>query len=172
VRDGALRRVLKSGALAWFTLTLGLDRALARVMGRSPYRLGGDCRTCAACCETPAIRAGWLSWYMPTLRRAFLAWHRHVNGFELVGRDVASRVFTFKCTHFDWATRRCDSYESRPGMCRDYPRALLHQPRPELLPGCGYRPIARDGKRLLALIDAQPMPDAKREELKKKLFLE
>jgi hypothetical protein len=24
-------------------------------------------------------------------------------------------------------------------MCRDYPRVLLYQARPEFLPGCGYR---------------------------------
>jgi Fe-S-cluster containining protein len=172
VRDGPLRRTLKRAALAWFSLTLAVDRALARATGRSPYVLGGNCRTCAACCEHPSIRVGWLTWYIPTLRRAFLAWHRHANGFVLEERDIPARVFVFTCTHFDRATRRCDSYASRPGMCRDYPRALLHQPRPELLPGCGYRPIARDAKRLLRVIDDQPMTDEQRAELKNRLFLE
>ena len=62
-----------------------------------------------------------------------------MNGFELVGEDAEEQALVFRCTHYDRATRSCDSYDSRPGMCRDYPRLLLWQPRPQLLPGCGYR---------------------------------
>ena len=62
-----------------------------------------------------------------------------MNGFELVRSDEESWTFVFRCTHFDPATRSCDSYGSRPGLCRDYPRLLLWQPNPELLPGCGCR---------------------------------
>ena len=109
---------------------------------------------------------------MPSLRRAFLAWQRCVNGFELQGSDADARIFVFRCTHFDPQTRRCDSYASRPGMCRDYPRALLYQPHPELLPGCGYRPVARNAKRFLRVLDAQPLTDEQRARLKKDLFLE
>ncbi len=29
------------------------------------------------------------------------------------------------CNHFDRENRRCDSYTTRPGWCRDYPRAQL-----------------------------------------------
>jgi len=172
MRDGPTRRVLKSLALAVFTIGVATDRLLARVTRRSPFLLGGDCQRCAACCESPAIRVGLLTWWMPTLRRAFLAWQKGVNGFSLRSSDRASRVFTFECSHFDRATRRCDSYDSRPGMCRDYPRALLYQPHPELLPGCGYRPIAPNAKRLLRVLDAQELTDEQRARLKKNLFLE
>ena len=171
MHDGLVRRTLKRAALAWFVASVTIDRALLRAAGRSPYRLGGDCRKCAACCERPSVRVGWLTWSLPTLRRAFLAWQGWVNGFALVESDRAARVFVFTCTHFDPATRRCDSYETRPGMCRDYPRVLLHQPHPELLPGCGHRPIARHAKRLLRVLDAQPMTEAQRAQLKKNLFL-
>jgi hypothetical protein len=172
MRDGLLRRAVKSVALGAFAVALAVDRALARVMGRSPYVLGGDCRLCAACCEAPAIRVGWLTAHLPALERAFLWWQERVNGFLLTGREPDGRVFVFRCTHFDPTTRRCDSYASRPGMCRDYPRALLHQPRPELLPGCGYRPIARDAKRFLRVLDAQTLTPEQRAKLKKTLFLE
>ena len=172
MRDGPLRRTLKSVALAWFVATVGFDRALLRLMGHAPFRLGGDCGKCAACCERPSIRVTWLTWFLPTLRRAFLAWQHHVNGFTLVESDVAARVFVFTCTHFDPSTRRCDSYDTRPGMCRDYPRALLYQPHPELLPGCGYRPIARNAKRFLRVLGAQSLSDEQRAKLKKDLFLE
>ena len=52
------------------------------------------------------------------------------------------------------------------------PARLLHQPHPELLPGCGYRPIARNAKRLLRVLDAQSLTDEQRARLKKDLFLE
>src|SRR5215813_14607857 len=124
MRDGPLRRGLKRLALANFVVNVHATRAWRRLRGERPHRLGGDCRRCARCCEAPAIQAGRLTWYLPSLRRVFLAWQRRVNGFELTEADRGSRTFVFRCTHFDAATRSCDSYASRPGMCRDYPRAL------------------------------------------------
>ena len=109
---------------------------------------------------------------MPLARRLFLWWQRQVNGFELTGRHAAGRVFVFRCTHFDWHSRSCDSYQSRPGMCRDYPRALLRQPSPEFLPGCGYRAVAPNASALLAALERQPLTPSQRERLKKGLHLE
>lgn len=172
MRDDPLRRVVKRLALANFALGLGLRRGIRRLRGEPPYLLGGDCRRCARCCEAPAIQVGFFTWHLPTLRRAFLSWQRVVNGFEVVGRDTAHRVFVFRCTHFDSAARSCDSYESRPGICRDYPRGLLGQPNPELFPECGYRPVARNAARLLATLEAQPLSAEQRSVLKKRLFLE
>jgi Fe-S-cluster containining protein len=105
------------------------------------------------------------------VRRLFLAWQRHVNGFELVHRDSEGRAFVFRCTHFDQATRSCDSYDSRPGMCRDYPRLLLWQADPELLPGCGYRAIAPNAARLKAALERLPLTPGQRERLRRGLRL-
>jgi Fe-S-cluster containining protein len=172
VRDGPLRRALKRVALLNFQINIALQRAWQRRSGGLPYRLGGDCRRCARCCEAPGIQVGRLVWYLPALRAAFLWWQRAVNGFELTGRDPAQRVFVFRCSHFDWATRTCDSYTSRPGICRDYPRALLAQPNPELLPGCGYRPVAMNADRLAAALARQALTPEQREKLRKELFLD
>ena len=172
MRDGPIQRTAKKLALGWFYATVGLDRLLARLTRRSPFLLGGDCKLCAACCEAPAIQVSWLTWWLPGVRHVFLWWQRAVNGFELRETDREAHVFVFACSHFDRATRRCDSYASRPGMCRDYPRALLYQPHPELLPGCGYRPIARNAKRFLRVLGAQSLSDEQRAKLKKDLFLE
>lgn len=101
-------------------------------------------------------------WYLASLRVPFLWWQRHVNGFVLVRREAAARTFIFECTHFDPVTRACDSYESRPGLCRDYPRLLLDQPFPEMLPGCGYVPLARNAEALRRALDAQPLTSAQR----------
>ena len=172
MRDGPGRRAVKRVALASFYADTKLTRTILRLRGQHPYRLGGECRRCAACCEAPGIQVGRLVWYLPTLRRLFLWWQRQVNGFELAGRDPAQRVFVFRCTHFDTATRSCDSYASRPGMCRDYPRALLQQPSPELLSGCGYRPVARNADQLIAALEARPLTPEQRATLTRDLYLQ
>ena len=172
MRDGPGRRWVKRVARAVFAFDLGVHRFFQRLRGRPGFVLGGACEGCAACCEAPAIRVGLVVFYLPTARRLFLWWQRVINGFELVERDFRQRTFVFRCTHFDRTTRRCDSYESRPGMCRDYPRLLLEQPHPEFMPGCGYRPVARDARRRLQLLDAQPMTPEQRARLKKEMFLE
>jgi hypothetical protein len=172
MRDGPVRRALKLIALAKFTVDVRATRAWRRLRGERPYHLGGDCRRCARCCESPAIQVGRLAWYVPALRRAFLGWQRHVNGFELRGRDVPARTFVFRCTHFDAATRLCDSYESRPGMCRDYPRALLWQPRPEMLAGCGYRPVAPNAAGLRRALEVTGLTPEQRGRLERELFLD
>jgi len=172
MRDGPLRRAVKRVALWNFMADVHLRRALARARGERPFLLGGECRRCARCCEAPGIHVGRLVWYLPLARRLFLWWQRQVNGFELTGRHVAGRVFVFRCTHFDWGARSCDSYDSRPGMCRDYPRALLRQPSPEFLPGCGYRAVAPNAEGLLAALERQPLTASQRKRLKKGLHLE
>ena len=164
MRDGGLRRAVKAVALLGFNANLGLWRWWRGRRGDRPYRLGGDCRLCAACCEAPAIKVGRLVW--------FLWWQRAVNGFELVERDVRNRVFVFRCTHFDPVTRRCDSYDSRPGMCRDYPRVLLDQAHPEMLPGCGYRAIAPRAEQLIRELGRLPLSGEQQEKLRKGLHLE
>jgi hypothetical protein len=171
MRDGLLRRGVKAVARWAFILNRRVDRGLGRLSGPPPFLLGGDCRRCAACCEAPAIRVHSIVWLSPGLRRAFLAWQGRVNGFELVASRRAERTFVFSCTHFDSTTRSCDSYSSRPGMCRDYPRALLAQAHPELLPGCGYRPVARGADRMLRVLQDQPLTDEQRARLGRDLRL-
>lgn len=172
MRDGTLRRSVKALARTAFFLNLWTDRGWRRRRGERPYILGGACRRCAACCEAPAIRVHALVWLSPGLRRAFLWWQETVNGFLLVEARHRERTFVFRCTHFDPTTRSCDSYSSRPGMCRDYPRALLDQTAPELLPGCGYWPVARNAARVLRVLESQPLTEEQRARLRRDLYLE
>ncbi len=172
MRDGHLRRAVKRVARWHFDANLGLHRWWRRRRGERPFVLRGECRRCAACCEAPAIAAGRAVWFLPLAQRLFLAWQRHVNGFELVERDRAGRVFVFRCTHFDLATRSCDSYDSRPGMCRDYPRLLLWHGAPEFLGGCGYRAAPPNASGLAASLDRLDLTDAQRRRLRRGLSLE
>jgi hypothetical protein len=172
MRDGRGRRLLKAGARALFYANLVPYRLLRRLRRQDAYVLGGECRRCARCCERPSIRASALVWHTPLLRRIFLFWQQRVNGFVLEEVVRHERVFVFSCTHFDWTTRTCDSYESRPGMCRDYPRVLLQQPLPELLDGCGYKPLVRNAARFRQALDAHPMTEEQRARLRRDLHLD
>lgn len=172
MRDGVVRRTLKRVALWRFQLDLGLTRAIRRARGERPYVLGGECRRCARCCEAPTIQVGRGVFHLRSLRAPFLWWQRVVNGFELRAQDPRLRLFVFNCTHFDATSRTCDSYGSRPGMCRDYPRLLMWQPSPEMLPGCGYRPVDPRASRLRQALEAQPLTPEQRERLRRGLHLE
>jgi hypothetical protein len=171
MRDGPLLRAVKRVAFWRYRVDTALHRAWRRARGERPWRLGGACRRSGACCEAPAIAVGRLTWSMPSVRRLFLAWQRGVNAFHLVSVDARARVFVFRCSHFDPATRTCDSYDSRPGMCRDYPRLLLWQPNPELLPACGYRATPPNTAGLRASIDRLDLTPAQRDRLRRGLRL-
>jgi Fe-S-cluster containining protein len=172
LKDGPLRTAIKAIARRVYDARLALHRFQKERNGDVPYELGGACRLCAKCCEAPGIQTDVLTWYVPLFRRMFLLWHEHVNGFEMVERRRADRAFIFRCTHFDPGTRRCDSYHSRPGMCRDYPRGLMEQASPELFEGCGFKPLAKDRDRLLRALEEQPLTEEQRAKLKKELYLE
>jgi hypothetical protein len=172
MRDGVLRRGVKRVSRLLHGLSLAEERALRRARGERPWQLAGECHRHGACCEEPAIAAGRLLWSLPGGARVFLAWQRHVNGFELVRRDEQARAFVFRCTHFDSATRSCDSYDSRPGMCRDYPRLLLWSANPEFLPGCGYRARPPNADGLRRSLDALALSPEQREKLQRELRLD
>jgi hypothetical protein len=171
MKDGLVRRALKAAARARFAVDVSVDRAIRR--RRAPwFELGGECRRCARCCEAPSIAVHAVVWHLSGLRTLFLWWQRVVNGFELVEARRGDRTFVFRCTHFDPATRRCDSYDSRPGMCRDYPRALLYQPEPEMMKGCGYRPVLPGAARFLRVLDQKALTPEQRARLRRGLHLE
>lgn len=172
MKDGPGRRIIKRLTLWNFYANVAAHRLWLRLRRQNHYVLAGDCRRCARCCEAPAIQVGWFTWNLPPVRKLFLAWQKRVNGFDVTGRDPIEQSFVFRCTHFDWTTRSCDSYDSRPGMCRDYPRLLLEQPRPELLPGCGYRAVWRKSESLTRALEAAHLGSEAMEKLRRDLYLE
>jgi uncharacterized protein len=172
VRDGPLLRTVKRVARGLFDLDLAVEHVVRRWRGERPYRLGGECGRCARCCEAPAIHVSRPLWHFGPLRRSFLWWQERVNQFHLVEARPGSRTFVFRCAHFDPEARACDSYDSRPGICRDYPRLQLWQANPEFLPGCGYRAVAPNAASLRAALAAQPLTTTQRERLRRGLRLE
>lgn len=172
MRDGPVLRAVKALARASYHIDLALARAFLRGRGRLPYRLGGSCRGCGDCCVEPSIRIPRFYDRLRSLRRLLLTWHRIINGFDHRRTEHGPTTWIFHCTHYDPETRLCDSYSSRPGMCRDYPRLLLHAPTPELLDGCTHRAVharATQTREALARLD---LPQEKIEELRRNLNLD
>jgi Fe-S-cluster containining protein len=171
MRDGPVRRTIKAIARANYFANLRLSRLPGKAKGGPPFELAGACRLCAKCCEAPSVQVGPLVWRLKTLRWAFLAWHRLANQFELVGEEPLQKVFVFRCGHFDPATRRCDSYDSRPGMCRDYPRNLLWHAMPDFFPECGHFAASKKRGRMAELLAAEDIPPEKREAIDRAFYL-
>jgi Fe-S-cluster containining protein len=170
MKDGPFRKAVKRAALGAYKANLRLSRGLS---SDSPYyELGGECRRSGMCCEAPAIHIGRLVWHAPFLRWLFVGWQRWVNGFVLEDKRRAERVLVFRCAHFDRRSRSCDSYESRPGMCRDYPSALLYQLAPSLFPECGYRVLAPNRRKLLQALESESLDEEQLSQLKNDLYLE
>ena len=172
MRDSPLLRLVKRVCRFQYAVDLRLQRAWSGWRGDRPWTLAGECCRSGSCCERPAIAVGWITWAVPLVRRGFLAWQRRVNGFELAHTDPAGRLFVFRCSHFDRETRSCDSYDSRPGVCRDYPRNLMWQANPELHARCGYRALPPNARGLRLAIDALELTPEQRAKLRRGLRLD
>ena len=171
MRDGPVRRLIKRVARIRYAVDLWTTRRILSARGEPRYRLTGSCNGCGRCCETPVVQASTLTFRLRSLRWLALAWHRWINGFVLVDQDRRHKLFVFRCTHYDPATKQCDSYDSRPGMCRDYPRNLLYEPLPEFPQECGYSAVYKKADALLRSLEQANLPPEKLKELAKKLHL-
>lgn len=159
--------------MKWLARSSGaLDLRVARALAAPPrYRLTGSCNGCGKCCEAPSIQLGRATFRSRFFKAVLVAWHRVVNGFVLVAEERRLRMLTFRCTHYDAATRTCDSYASRPLMCRDYPVNLTHEAVPELFEECGYRIVDRKAAELRKGLQDAGLSPEKLAALEKKLYL-
>jgi uncharacterized protein len=169
--DGPLRKVLKKLLRALYLWELRVRRARLRALRQDTYRLAGSCAGCARCCEEPSITLSALVWYLVPLRKLLVLYQWHMNRFELVRSEPQARLLAFRCAHFDVNTRLCDSYDSRPGVCMDYPRYQLDQAWPELFDECGYRAVARGAEGLSEALDRTGLTVEERERLKRRLHV-
>jgi Fe-S-cluster containining protein len=171
MKDNFPRRFIKRIALFAYNSELRMKRSAMRLKGEPQFELAGRCELCAQCCETPSIQVARWMVRLKTTRWLLVTWHKHVNGFDL--KEVITRqgVLVFTCSHFDPETRRCDSYESRPGMCRDYPRNLLYAPMPEFLPSCGYFAVNKKRAKLEAMLADEQIDPSKKEALDEAFYL-
>jgi len=139
--------------------------------GRSAYEIRGSCNQCGACCVTPTVALPTLMYRMRTIRRLVIAWQVHVNRFELLQDDRTDRALVFRCPHHDSEHQRCRCYETRPGMCRDYPRSLALAANPEFFGSCGYYAHYRDADAMREALAELDLPPDKQAELEERLRL-
>ncbi|MGD8369536.1 MAG: YkgJ family cysteine cluster protein [Desulfobacterales bacterium] len=168
MKDNAFRKAVKAVA-RW---RYRVDLRITRFFHRPSYRLAGNCARCGACCRTPSIPVSPIFLYPGTTRRLILAWHRIINGFELEQMDRKGGILVFRCTHYNPHSGLCDSYSSRPGMCRDYPENLVSSPFPTFLEGCGFRAVARNADSFSRALQESGLPPETVSGLKIKLHLE
>jgi Fe-S-cluster containining protein len=172
MHDGFIRKSIKYVARIRYTTDLKLTRWLKSSGRKNLYRLAGSCLQCGKCCETPMIRIFPLFFYLKSLRWAINTWQRMANGFEFVDENRRDKCLIFRCTHLDPTTKHCDAYQSRPGICRDYPLNQLDAPVPVFLEGCGYRAVLRNAEKFDAALDTLDLPAETLQKLKHDLQLE
>jgi Fe-S-cluster containining protein len=171
MKDGFIHRAIKMTARMRYSMDVALTRKIKSARGERFFDLAGSCSSCGKCCETPVIQVYPPLFYFKSVRWALKTWHGLVNGFQFLAEDRRGKCLVFRCTHLDPQTRRCDSYDSRPGLCRDYPRNQLDFANPEFLEGCGYRAVLKNSDALCASLDALDLPPEKLDALKQKLNL-
>ena len=168
MRDGPVRVGVK-----WLArMAAGLDLRVGRKLSAPPrYRLTGTCNGCGKCCEAPTMQVGRTTWRLPTLRALALWWQRVVNGFEFASADARFRTVTFRCTHYNAVTKQCDSYASRPLMCRDYPVNLTFDANPVLFDECSHRLVDVNAAGLRDALERTSLSPEQRADLERKLNL-
>lgn len=171
MKDHWSKKIIKNLARHYYMGSLWLNRKKLKRKGLPRYELTGKCESCAKCCEKPAIAIGPITNKISFIRFIYIAWQKHINGFIFLEHDKEKGVLYFTCSHFDTFTRKCDSYDSRPGMCRDYPRNLLYTSIPDFFVECGYKPKDKNADRFNIALDKAKISEEKKEKIRKKLFL-
>jgi len=98
--------------------------------------LTGQCRQCGACCRRLQLKSGkkWLR-----SKRDFNSLVKRQPEFacfEIRGRDP-QRLLIFNCTNLG-TDNRCQDYNNRPQLCRDFPSKAIFFCGGQLPEGCGY----------------------------------
>ena len=148
----ATRRVLQEVLRAFVVLDLSAH-ALVRRLFPPRYELLGGCQRRGACCTQIVAEPPQLILRRPRLLKAFVALHRVMHNFRVVGRGPAGQLI-FSCG-FLQPGGKCGIYRFRPRLCRTYP-LLPYFAAPKILPGCGYRVRRRGlkGNARLPVLDA------------------
>ena len=166
-----IKRVVKRAALICYMVDLNTTRIIQKLRGEPLYQLRGTCNGCGACCRSPMVQVFPLFFHIKSARKLILLWHQLVNGFEYVGEDRNNKTFIFRCSHWDPKSQKCDSYDSRPGMCRDYPRNLIYSTNPVFLKECSYYAVDKNAKTITEALEELDLPPEKLNLLKRKLHL-
>ncbi|MCJ8329155.1 MAG: YkgJ family cysteine cluster protein [Lentisphaeria bacterium] len=166
MKDGPIRKTIKAVVRWRHKIDLTISRFF---QGKPEFVLKGECNGCGACCKNPTIQVFPPLFYFKSIRWCMIKWHKHINGFEYIDANRKEKYLIFTCSHLDSETMQCDSYSSRPGICRDYPYKLLYSPTPEFLEECSYYAEYENAESLNEALDELDLPEDKIQEIKEKL---
>lgn len=172
MRDNFAQKLIKNSFRTYYLFSLWLNRKRLKRKGLPKYTLIGNCESCGKCCENPAIKIGFLLNNIKFFKYLYNLWQKKINGFIFQKHNQETKVFYFICNHWDSNSKKCDSYDSRPGMCRDYPRNLLYSSIPDFFKECGYKPLDKNAKKFNLALDKISIDEEKKKKIKEKLFLE
>ncbi len=171
MQDGPIKATVKLAARLRYLADLKMTRWIKSFSGEPFFRIEGACNRCGQCCQTPVIPVHPILFYLPIFKRMVIGWHRLVNGFDLIREERRAGLLVFECSHWNRVSRRCDSYNSRPGMCRDYPGNLVYAADPELFDTCGYRIVLKNAARMARALEEAGLAPETLQELKANLHI-
>jgi Fe-S-cluster containining protein len=172
MKDGCVRKTIKFVVRMRYGIDVAPTRKIKTARGEQFYNLAGSCKCCGMCCETPVIQVYRLLFYFESVRWALKTWHWLINGFEFVNEDRRGKCLISRCTHLDPVTHQCDSYDSRPGMCRDYPQNQLDFSNPQFIDGCVFQAVLKKSEKMTAPLESLDLPPETLQTLKQQLHLE
>lgn len=169
--DGIVKKLIKRIVWWRYATDLWITREILKFRGEERYYLKGQCNRCGRCCETPSIQMTEIGYHIEFFRKWVILWHKHINGFRLINQHKHEATLTFSCSHFNSETRECDSYSSRPGMCRDYPLNQIYSVNPRFFPECGFYAVDKRADSFRSALEKTGLPQQKLEELFRRLHL-
>jgi uncharacterized protein len=171
VKDGFIRCTVKRFAWVRYAVDLWITRKVMVLKGEEKFELRGHCNRCGRCCEYPTIQMSDITFHMKRFKTCIIWWQQTVNGFVLDKENKLDATLTFTCTHYCDDTGQCDSYASRPGMCRDYPVGQIYSVNPTFFEECGFYAVDKRAASFRKALEKTELPPDKREDLYKRLHL-
>lgn len=117
---------------------------IARWLIPPPYKKAGKCLKRGNCCHYIMVRhsTGPIGWI-------FRFWHTEIQGFFFRSKEIyeyeGHKVKVMGCRYLK-KEGSCAHYHLRPMICRKWP-VIEHFGVPRLLKGCGFKAIAKTGKK-------------------------
>lgn len=166
-----VKRLIKQITWWRYATDLRFTRAVMKFRGEERYELRGSCNGCGRCCEFPSIQMTEIAFHIDFIRKMVIFWQERFNGFSLVRQQKSHATLFFTCSHFDPETRQCNAYDTRPGMCRDYPKNQIYSVNPTFFPECGFYAVDKRAESFRSALEKTGMPQEKLDELLEKLHL-
>lgn len=136
---GWIRWPLRLFFLPFVIIDVAAQKTAAFIL-RTPFKKEGKCLQRGNCCHYILIEKGkgFFGWL-------YFFWNTEINGFYLRTKELheseGKKVFVMGCRYLQ-PNGKCGHYRLRPAVCRKWP-LISYFGLPQLLKGCGFRPIPR-----------------------------